>query len=781
MLKKNVFRALGRKWMQFGAIGIIIVLSSFTYSMMFYGISGIEEPTETFLEEYNQEDFSVEILNTLTAQEAQEHKSAINTGELQSLSTIKEANGEIFKQLVDNRIETFEESFPKTAVELREFKVVPLDVNGDIHTALIAKDPDRINRSFIEQGRKPSNENELAINKIYAEKNNLRIGSPFPFEGREFTISGFVLFPDYTLPVFDDGINFDAEKKPLILLSDAAYEQINAQESFRFAGTTLNGSEINTAFDKEELPFVTQIVATENTMRSGAIYGELNEGKTISLGLSIFIAAIAVIMVSIMIFNLLHAERSQIGILKALGYSSAKIALPYFFAVSGFALAMLTIGYFLGMWAAEPLMALYLDFYLLPSTGIEQSWVVFATSILVPLLFFSIVFGLIIYRILKEPVLSLLNPQIHQSINGLSRIVSKLLLNAPATVKFKYLQAIRSTSSFLLFFIGIMFSTLLIFFALMLNDAIETMTSGYLTEVDYAYEAYLDLAQPIPPLQDGEEKFIHYPYAAFQDEIVALRGLAPDNQLYKLTNDTGANITTQLENGAVVSKSLQIKQQLELGDTLKVEINNEEIEFLVQGIVEEYNSDTIYVDRETLSLVLTNDRTADFYNGIYASTLPASDHYQAIFSKSGIIDQSKSIQNYSRLIFNVMITGSAVIASSILFVLTSFTVEKNYYAISLLKVMGYSRREVNAMILNSYFVYALLSFVISIPIALFLISRLLLIFAQEYGIVIPLKFEPIYGLVGLVFIISVYVASTYFSRRKIERISLQEILKTYGQ
>ncbi|WP_251047803.1 hypothetical protein [Planococcus sp. ISL-109] len=325
MLQKNVMRDSRKKWMQLAAIGIIIILSSLTYSMMFYGISGIEEPTESYLEDYNQEDFSVEMLNTVTEQEAQDPEIAnvLSEGSF-SLSDIKKTDTELFMRLMDNRIKAFEQQIPETNLELRQYKVAYFDWNGNSHTALIAKDAEQINRSFIEQGRKPSNISELALNKIYAEKNNIEIGNSFVLGGEEYTVTGFVLFPDYTLPVFDDSFNFDAALKPLVLLSDSAYEQLNAQERFRLAGSTLDGSAIDTAFDKEQLPFINQILATENTTRSGAIYRKLDEGKTMSLGLSIFIAAIAVIIVSIMIFNLLHAERSQIGILKALGYTGRK-------------------------------------------------------------------------------------------------------------------------------------------------------------------------------------------------------------------------------------------------------------------------------------------------------------------------------------------------------------------------------------------------------------------------------------------------------------------------
>lgn len=113
--------------------------------------------------------------------------------------------------------------------------------------------------------------------------------------------------------------------------------------------------------------------------------------------------------------------------------------------------------------------------------------------------------------------------------------------------------------------------------------------------------------------------------------------------------------------------------------------------------------------------------------------------------------------------------------------MSSPTVESNYYAISLLKVLGYNKREVNAMVLRSYLVYALLSFLISLPIALFVLSQLIVVFAQDYGIVLSLNFEAVYGLIALGILLVIFFRSTYLSRRKIERISLQEVIKAKGE
>ncbi|TVP87269.1 MAG: ABC transporter permease, partial [Alkalicoccus sp.] len=764
MLLKNVWRTLSKKWMQLTAISIIVILSSLIYTMMSYGISGIEEPTETFLEEYNQEDFAVEMMNQLTEREIQTaDTAALPTEGLFTLHGIKQADEAYFYELMEERIVAFVRENDGIRLELREMKEVHFDDSGAGHKALALKDADTINRSLIEEGRKPEEEDHIALTKIYAEKNGLAVGDSFPVHGNDYTITGFVLFPDYTLPMFDDSFTLDAGMQTLFLFTDETYEALSEAEEFRLAGAWENG-ETDLTYESEDTDFVTQIIATETNFRSGAVYDELSSSRIMALGLSIFIASIAVIIVSLMMHNLLQAERGQIGILKALGYSRTKIAFPYFLSLMLLAFLMLVLGYILGYFAAEPLKNLYLDFYLLPEKPIIQQLEVFAAAILVPFFFFAAVSALIIYRILGEQPLELLNPKESHSVNFLTRFVSRMLRGARGAVKFKYLHAVRSTGSFLIFFLGILFATILIFFAFMMNGMMERMTTEHLEKTDYQYEAYADPLREAANIPEDAERFLAYPYGSYEEETAALHGLEPDNTLHRLYDDSGEDITREIENGVIISETMRMKFGLDIGDTLLLGVDQEEVEVTVRGVSEEYISDKVYFDRETLSLLLTDDQSEELYSGIYSLSPPPDEEFAAVISKEGLMEQNESLEGYMTMMTNIMVAGSGVIAASILFVLTSFTVEKNYYAISLLKVMGYSRREVNGMILNSYFVYTLLSYLISIPIALLLL-RIIVVFFADYGVILPLRFEPFSLVITLVVLLLIFFISTYISRR----------------
>ncbi|UTT43683.1 ABC transporter permease [Exiguobacterium aurantiacum] len=773
MLYKNVWKTLAGKWMQLLAIAVIIVMSSLTYTMMFYGISGIEVPTEDYLASSNQENFAVEMLNRVTEEEAAlpELADFIASGRF-TLSDLQRVDEAAFDDLIAARIDAVEDEMDGATLELRASKLINYPFGSSEHRGLVLKEADTINVSYLEAGKRPERDDEVAINTKYAEKNEIEVGDTIDL-GSPFTVSGFVLFPDYTLPLFDENFfNLDPGTQTLLLMTDAAYDEVVGTESFRLAGIT-----DGTVVTDVELPFVISIMETENIMRSGAIYSEISSGKAMALGLSLFIVSIAVIIVAILISNMLEAERGQIGLLKAIGYNRRQIALPYLVFILLFATLMLIIGYFLGLYFAEPLKNLYLDFYLLPSITIAQSPLVFLTAVFAPLLFFALVAGAVIYKIMGESALALLSPRDNVSLNRLSRIVSRLLRNARGKTKFKYLYAVKSTGSFIIFFFGILFSTLLIVFALMMNGAVDRMTVGELNEADYEYEAYTTTQ---PALRDGQEPFLTYPFAFVEDKLVTLKGLDETNTLYRLTNADGDDLTPASDE-IIVNASLALKLSLEVGDTIDIELDNETLSYRIRGIADEYAGDVVYLPRVTLSEQLSDGTTRDLFNGIYATERPDETDYPTVISRSGLIEQSQSINEYMNLMMNVMIGGSALIAFSILFVLTALTVEKNYYVISLLKVMGYDRREVRSMILNSYFMYALVSALLSIPIALIILRVIIVVFAEDYGLVLPLEFEWVYVLYTLGAVTLLFFASTFISRRKIDQIPLQEVLKTYQE
>lgn len=790
MLIKNVIRTLLKKWMQVLAIGVIIVLSSFAYALLVYSMSGFEEPTREYLKDYKQEDFSVEFLNMATEQEI----AALNEGtplpaDVYTLSDIRKFNPDAFYGLIEKRRILFEEKYSDYSLELREYKSVIFENDGRQNKALVLKNAERINLTYLEAGRLPIDDDEIALTKMYAGHHDLELGNRIDINGSLYSVTGFILLPDYTFPMLDNSFNVDVGLQTLIISTDEGYENFSGKEGYRFSGMAVSALD-KSAFETEVignvgkpggLPFVIGITLTENQLRSGAIYDELTQGRVMSLGFSILLASLAILVVSIIVYKILHAERGQIGVLKALGYSRWKIGKPYVLLIVMIALPMLLLGYLAGTLAAEPLKKVYLDYYLLPSREISQSLSVFLISVFVPLIFFVLFSGIIIMRMLSTRALELLRPPKIQGINSLSRFVSRMLKNARGKVKFKYLYAIKNTGKFLLFFIGIMFSTILLFFSFMLDGIIGRMTTDYFNKVDYQYESFYDITKGIPPVSENEEKFLFYPYSTLDGTPVTAVGLTKDGTLYQLTNKNDEDLTDKIKDGVVITANLSLKLGYEIEETIGLKIGDGYTEHVIKGITDEYTDAKVYMDIEKLSSIITEGENRTLFSGIYSLEKPSAANYDVVINKDSLIEQAVSMQDFIKYVVYVMIVAAALISTIILFILTSLTVEDNYYTISLLKVLGYSKKEVNAMIMNSYLSYTILSFTLSIPISVSIISFFMEFIATRYGIILPLEFKPLFILLGFLLISVIFYLGTYSAKRKIRKISLQEALKAYSE
>ena len=370
---------------------------------------------------------------------------------------------------------------------------------------------------------------------------------------------------------------------------------------------------------------------------------------------------------------------------------------------------------------------------------------------------------------------------IKEKVSNLNKLVSKALKNAKATTKFKYSFILNDSGKFFVFFIAMVFVSILIMFTLMTNGLFDRLITDYYNNVDYKYEAYIDITKPLPSLKNGEEKFLEYPNGKYKDDTITLKGIKYNNKLHKLYNDKNKDITMKLKEGAIINKSFNIKYGKKIGDNIKVKIDDKEYDLTIVGICEEYSDSKIYLDLNKLSQMITDKKSDKLFSGVYSKNNLDEDKYLSVIDKADILEQSQLMQNFMRYSIYILIIAAMLIAIIVLYVLTTLIVEEKYYDISLLKVMGYNDKEVNSMILNNYFVYSILSFLISVPIAVALVNAIVKYLIKYFNMVIPLKFEIWQVFAGIAIITVIFFIGTLNAKKKVYQIPLQEILKQYRE
>lgn len=85
------------------------------------------------------------------------------------------------------------------------------------------------------------------------------------------------------------------------------------------------------------------------------------------------------------------------------------------------------------------------------------------------------------------------------------------------------------------------------------------------------------------------------------------------------------------------------------------------------------------------------------------------------------------------------------------------------------------------MMLSSYFVYPIISYLISRHITIFGFGYIIDYLDKEFNMVMPFEFEFKFMFIGLLIVVVIFILGSYADKKKIEKVSIQEVLKAYRE
>jgi len=773
MLYKSVFKHFLRRRFQVVLLSFIMIMSAFIFVVMGYSIRALKEPSEAYFEAYNQEDFNVVMFEQIMPFD---RENALAIGDSVSLSELYHQDEGVFDALIDHRIEAYEDTFEKTMLEERLHKDLYYDLGGMQHFMRILKDMESINRTYVMEGRKPVTDDEIALTKVYGEAHGLEIGGTLTLHGQAYEITGFVLFPDYTLALFGSEFIINNETRTLALLADEAFKSLPEELGVTLAGVFTDQEQTQMDVSDHDLPFVIHTSLTSSTVRSGAIYDEIAGSEAIGLILSLVIASIAVLIVAIMVSRMLFEQRGPIGILKALGYTKKEIALPYLVFVLILALPGLLIGYGIGLYLATPLKDLFGGIYLLPSDPVRPSLDIFLQSIGIPLVFLLLLGYLVVMRLLKEHPIDLMRPPIDAAATNVSKM-PKIFKRLPLLKRIRHAYIWRHKSRFSVFVLGVFTAVYLVLIALSMTNIFDRMFKDYYDSIDVKYIAYCQSYTDCEADVDYE-RVLEIHHVMLDDMSVTVVGIDSDTTLH-LLYENGRDITDRLSSdGIIITRSIAMKTGVEKGDRLTLSYGDVSIERDVIGIQDELGASKVYVGRSVLSNELSSGMTDNLGNVLYTRDEPSGD-YVTVIDVQDLLEQSRDMSNLMVYMSVVMTISAMAIGIVVLVLIIILSIEHYSYDISLFKVIGYNDREVKGIFVNSYALYVAFIYVLSLPFAWLTMEAMVWYMATQYDMIFPmdLSLPMVLGaFVGSILIFLVAVPITY---KKIVNMSLADALKIY--
>ncbi|HID0855571.1 TPA: FtsX-like permease family protein, partial [Clostridium botulinum] len=125
----------------------------------------------------------------------------------------------------------------------------------------------------------------------------------------------------------------------------------------------------------------------------------------------------------------------------------------------------------------------------------------------------------------------------------------------------------------------------------------------------------------------------------------------------------------------------------------------------------------------------------------------------------------------------IMAIFAFIIALIVIYVVTSIIVEENKGNISMLKVLGYKKEEINSLILDTGKIPVIIGYLFSIPILKISMGELMKRVEKDTNFSIPMNISLKYTIIGFVIIYLTYEISKILSKRKVLTISMIDLMK----
>lgn len=717
---------------------ILIVLSSMLYTAVTLSFPSVKESVDQFMKENVVEDANFIVGTPLTDIKAMEEKYDLILEKRKS---------------VDLKIDE--------ATTLRIFSATT-----------------QLNKYSVIDGKGLSKPGEILIEEPYAKEHTLKIGDFIKVNNKEYTIAGFMTIPDYLYVLKSESdLLFNHTAFGIAIVSPSDF--MDFENPFIFYSIKFNKD--NMATFKEALNKDNPIMKwtnKEDNPRIEAFFGDISGGIKMGEVMPISILIMTCFLLSVVLWRLLKAEFVQIGTLFALGYKKHEILGHYLTYPILLSFLGSVVGIIPGLFLAKPFTFTQGIQYNLPIITIGYDVKPLLIAFLLPFLLLVPSSTFVILKALRMTPLVLMKGGANKT--KISFLEKRLnLQNLSFNSKFKIRETVRNIPRTIVMVFGVTLASLFLLFGFSMMSSIDgIIEDGYNKTFLYEDLYLFKTLQTDMPLS-GERILVHSVNTLDENDLdisIKIQGMEPDSKLISLYNHNGNRLDFHQ---VIITKPLAQKLGLEKNDALKVKskISGKDLTFTIDEIAEAYIGDFIYMPLDQLDELLSY--AVGSYTGILSEEPLdiSADQLIATISKSDIVNGFQSSMGLLKVFSGVIAFIAFIIGLIIIYIVVSLIIEENTANISLLKILGYSKKHIYSLILNSNIILVVIGYLISIPLILFAMNQLLLMITSEMDVTIPAKLDSIYMLLGGVIIWLTYELSKLLSRKKIIRIPMVDSLK----
>lgn len=640
----------------------------------------------------------------------------------------------------------------------------PLD-NGS--TMRFFKNRQQVDKVCLMKGELPARTGEIAIDRMYADNNNLSVGDTLRSGKRTWKITGLVALSDYSCLFQNNNDSmFDAVKFGVSVVTEEEFDSLE-QEKLQYNYSWIYDEKPKTEKEEKEVSedlmedmgkivtletFVPRYLNQAITFTGDDMGGD----KAMMIMLLYIIMVIMAFVFGITISNTIRKEAGVIGTLRASGYTRQELILHYMTLPVLVTFVGALIGNILGYTVLKDVCAdMYYGSYSLPTYVTVWNGEAFGLTTLVPVVIMLVVnYGVLRHKLKLSPLKFL-----RRDLSG--RKQKRAIYLSPKMKifsRFRLRVIFQNMSNYMVLFIGILFANLLLMFGLLLPSALShyqvEIQNNMLAKYQYMLQvpvsavggnkfdgliSLLEFYMDSRTDNEDAEEFSAYSLntlpGKYKSEEVLLYGIEPDSRYVtidfnntkdkkdeagnkeKADNKNTAN--AEKESAAVyISSAYADKFLLHVGDTitLKEKYEKEKYSFKIAGVYGYTAALCVFMPRSELNDIF--DLGEDYYSGYFSDTELTDIKSQYIGSVVDLDALTKISRQLDVSMGSMMgmVNGFAIMIYMVLiYLLSKIIIEKNAQSISMVKILGYTNGEISKLYIMSTSLVVVFCLLLSLP------------------------------------------------------------------
>ena len=690
------------------------------------------------------------------------------------------ADDKLIDRLEEENVTIYENFYKEETVKVHNNEKLSEDDQSVIRFYINRKDIDKVD---VIEGRLAEDINEIAIDRMYAVNNNIKVGDTINAGGRILKVTGYVALSDYSC-LFSDNSDtmFDSVKFGVGVVSESCFEAYD-DTHIHYVYSWKYDNEPADDIEEKEMADDFMKVISNNAILINYIPGYLNQaihftGDDIGSDRAMMIVLLYVVIV-IMAFvfavttnNTIFKEANVIGTLRASGYTRGELLAHYILLPIIVTIIGALVGNILGYTVFKNIFVnAYYESYSLTTYTTLWNAEAFLLTTIVPFVIMVVINVLIIgYRLRLSPLKFLRKDLAVRKKKKALRLPGFKFFN-----RFRLRIIIQNMPNYITLFIGILFANILLIFGLMMSP----LLAHYQNEIQdklIAQHQYV-LKVPVEVDNDEAEKYCAKTLSTIdgrlKSEDVLIYGAANNSRYIDINSN-------ELKPGEVyVSNGYAEKFRINKGDkiTLKEKYEDKEYTFTVKGMYDYPSSFAIFMSDDYFKDIF--DKAEDYYSGYLSSEkLDIDEKYVATeITLDDLTKVSRQVDRSMGTSFELVKIFAVVLFAVLMFLLTKLIVEKNSTSISMVKILGYSNREISRLYVTSTTIVVVISVIINIMLSVVIMNWLFRVFMEQMSGWISCYYAPYVFVLMFVLNVGVYALISVFMMYKIKKIPMDEALK----